>query len=221
MSLKKGDFVEVEYTGYVNGEVFDTTDEKVAKENGLEREGMKFQAVIAVVGERQLLKGVDDALEGKETGKEYKVKISPEDGFGRKETKLLQLISAGKFTQHEIRPFPGLQVNIDGLIGIVRTVSGGRVIVDFNHPLAGKELEYKFKIIRIVEDDNEKLKALARMQFGSEEASISEGKATVTITAELPKEIQEKAAGELKQFIPSIKEVAFTVKKEENSKKKE
>ncbi|EFK97351.1 peptidylprolyl isomerase FKBP-type, partial [sediment metagenome] len=45
-----------------------------------------------------------------------------------------------------IRPMPGLPVNIDGMYGIIRTVAGGRVIVDFNHPLSGKEIVYNSKL---------------------------------------------------------------------------
>ena len=45
-----------------------------------------------------------------------------------------------------LNPIPSLPVNIDNLNGIIRTVSGGRVIVDFNHPLSGRVLSYNVKV---------------------------------------------------------------------------
>src|SRR3989344_3461307 len=75
---------------------------------------------------------------------------------GKKYPKLLQLISMSQFRKQKINPYPGLPVNIDNLMGVVRTISPGRVIVDFNHPLAGKHILYKIKILMKVEDLKEK-----------------------------------------------------------------
>ena len=47
------------------------------------------------------------------------------------------------FKKQNIIPYLGLQVNIDGILGIIRTVTPGRAIIDFNHPLSGKNLIYK------------------------------------------------------------------------------
>jgi len=91
--VSKKDFIEVEYTGKIKDGniIFDTTDEKVAKENNLEANS-DYGPVVICIGEQQLLKGLDKNLEGKDIGKEYDIDIDPEDGFGKKNAKLIQLI---------------------------------------------------------------------------------------------------------------------------------
>ncbi|MEM1601238.1 MAG: hypothetical protein QW339_04620 [Sulfolobales archaeon] len=53
-------------------------------------------------------------------------------------------------------------VEIGGQLGTIRSVSGGRVVVDFNHPLAGKTLTYSFKVVKKLEDGVEKVKYLVK-----------------------------------------------------------
>ena len=65
MKLKKTDFVEIEYTASTDNQVFDTTDEKLAKENDLE--GSSYGPITICIGEGLVLPGLDKALEGKET----------------------------------------------------------------------------------------------------------------------------------------------------------
>ena len=160
MAVEKGDFVELDYTGKLKAtqEVFDTTDLEVAKKAGIKTEGLRFGPVIAKVGSRIVLPGVDDALIGRDIGS-FIVDLPPEKGFGKKDPKLIQLVATSKFTKKKIRPYRGLQLNIDGQIGTIRSVTGGRTIVDFNHPLSGKELVYEVTIKRIVTDKKEMCKA--------------------------------------------------------------
>lgn len=158
MALTKGMFIELDYTGKSNGKVFDTTVESVAKEHGLNPKAT-YQPSIICLGEGHLLPGLDTFLEGKEQGR-YIVKLAPEDGFGKKDAKLLKLIPRQKFKEAKIEPFIGLDLNIDGSYGIVRSISGGRITVDFNHPLAGRELEYELDVKRVVEDPAEQVGAV-------------------------------------------------------------
>src|SRR3989344_9383892 len=161
-TVKKHDFVEIEYTGRTSesNTIFDTTEEKTAKESNAYDEHTDYGPAVICVGENHLPKALEDQLIGKETGKDYRIEISHEDAFGKKDAKLIRMIPLSKFRQQKIQPFPGLQLNIDGMFGIVRTVSSGRCLVDFNHPLAGKDLAYEVKVKKIVEDNGEKLKSL-------------------------------------------------------------
>ena len=56
----------------------------------------------------------------------------------------------------KIQPIPGLQLNIDGSFGVVKPSAADACLVDFNHPLAGKDLVYDVKINKIGRDDKEK-----------------------------------------------------------------
>jgi len=213
--ISKKDFIEIEYTGKLKEEnlVFDTTDEKVAKENNLESHA-GYEPVIICVGEEQLLKGIDKNLEGKETGKEYDIELKPEDAFGNKNAKLIQLVPTAKFKQQNIQPMPGMQLNIDGVVGTIKTVSGGRTLVDFNHPLAGKELSYKIKINKKITDDKEKLSGYLKLSLGTKdfETEINNTNAKIILTKEIPKEAQERLSKKIIELIPNIKKVEFVVK---------
>lgn len=217
-AVKSHDFVEVEYTGRIKEDntIFDTTEEKVAKENGVYSKNADYEPAVICVGESNVLKNLEEQMIGKEAGKEYTFEIASEDAFGRKNAKLIQLIPTSKFRQQNIQPMPGLKLNIDGMFGIVKTVSGGRCMVDFNHPLAGKELVYNVSIKRIVEDDSEKLKSLLKMHLQLKDArvDVKEGAAAIQTKKSIPKEAQEEFKKIAGRTIPSIKSIVFTIPEE-------
>ena len=82
--IKKGDFVELDYIGRIKGsnQIFDLTDESIAKKNGLYNSNMKYGPKIACIGEGDLIKGLDNYLIDKETGKNYNIEISKKEAFG-------------------------------------------------------------------------------------------------------------------------------------------
>ena len=219
--IKKYDFIEIEYTGKIKEDniVFDTTDEKVAKENNLETHS-GYGPIIICVGEEQLLKGIDKHLEGKETGKEYDIEIKPEDAFGKKNAKLIQLIPTSKFKQQKVQPMPGMQMNIDGMVGTIKTVASGRTLVDFNHPLSGKELFYKIKINRKVTDDKEKLQGYLKLSLGTKDFEIvmENNNAKIKLKNPIPKEAEERLAEKITELIPKISKIEFTVTKTDKNK---
>ena len=200
MAIKKHDFVEIEYIGALKGEkeVFDTTKEDVAKKHDLYREGASYAPLVVCVGEQFLIKA----------------DILPEQGFGRKDAKLLQMIPAGKFRQSEVQPFPGLQVNIDGAIGMIKTVSGGRVMVDFNHPLAGRELSYTFTALSIVDDEKRKVDAyLKHLGLDNIDVSVDGGVVTIRMLRKIDDAIEKEFIERIKGIIPSLREIKFVEEK--------
>ncbi|MBW2980963.1 peptidylprolyl isomerase [Candidatus Woesearchaeota archaeon] len=223
VTVKKEDFVEIEYTGKIKEDstIFDTTSEKVAKESDIYNKDMRYGSVIICLGEGQILKGLEKALEGKDTDKEYTVELAPEEGFGKKDPKMIQLIQTSKFKKQGIQPMPGLQINVDGMLGIVKTVSGGRTLVDFNNPLSGRDLVYTVRIKRKVEDDKEKIEGYVKLSLGLKDVSaeMKEGNAKIKIKKELPDDIKDKLTENLKRLVKSIKTVGFTVEKEEKEQK--
>ncbi|MFC1697184.1 peptidylprolyl isomerase [Nanoarchaeota archaeon] len=212
MAMKKGDFIEVEYTGIVKEEemVFDTTDEAKAKELEIHNKNAKYGPIVICIGEGHILKGIDKDLEGKEVG-EFKIEVGPEDGFGKKNAKLLRMIPARTFAKDNVQPVPGLQVNMDGVLGIIKTVSSGRVIVDFNHPLSGRDLVYEIKVNKIVDDDNVKIKGLLLLLLNEKDVNFQfeEGKLKVKYEKTIPEEGKEKMIDKIKELIPAVKEVEF------------
>lgn len=212
MTIKDKDFIEVDYTGYLkeNSMIFDTTDKSIAKENGLSLQ-QKYGPVVICVGEGIILKGIETKLIGKELG-DYEFDISAEEGFGKKDSKLIQLIPTSKFKQQKINPVPGLQINIDNSIGTIKTVSGGRTIVDFNHPLSGKELHYKVSAKKFVEDLKIQLESILslKFRFPFKEVKIEGDKAIIITEKEIIEEQFIKPfSDELKKLV-KIKEIEFS-----------
>ncbi|MBW3012745.1 FKBP-type peptidyl-prolyl cis-trans isomerase [Candidatus Woesearchaeota archaeon] len=204
-TIKKGDFVEIEYTGEVEGKLFDTTDEKKAKESGVYNQSTQYGSVIVCIGEGHLLEGLEEFLEGKEIGKEYTVKLQPEQAFGKKQAQLIKLIPKNKFTSQNINPMPGMQLNIDGMIATIKSISGGRVLVDYNHPLSGKEVDYKIKANKKITDMAEKLHAVIYMEThfkkDNYQLEVKENKAIISFKTE-----SSPVADEMKTIIEKIKQ---------------
>ncbi len=210
MAIKDKDFIEIEYTGKLKDDdiIFDTTDEELAKAQGLEQEGVEYGPVIVCVGEGHLLQGLDKNILGKEPGK-YSFNLTAEEGFGKRDAKLIQLVNTNKFKKEGINPVPNLQVNIDGMIGMIKTVSGGRTIVDFNNPLAGKDLTYDIDIKKIVKDPAKQIKSLVKLMLGIHEleVSVKESKAEITTKTKVPKEIQPTIIDKIKELVEEVKDI--------------
>lgn len=162
--VQKNDFIEIEFIGKIKdtGEVFDTNSKKE-----IEKRKLNFQAkpYILCVGKSMSIKGLDKDTEGKEIGKEYYIDFQPEDAFGKRNPSLVRMIPLSVFLNQKIMPQKGMQFSLDGALVKVISVSGGRVLVDFNNPLAGKVVSYTYKIIRKLDDDKEKINALQDFFF--------------------------------------------------------
>lgn len=159
---KKKDFVEVEFIGKANDQIFDTTDKKEAKKIGIDAD---VKPLIVCIGQKMVVDGFDKELEGKELGKKYAISLQPEQAFGKRNRELIKTIPMSVFRKQEINPVAGLMLNLDGMVAKILSVSGGRVITDFNNPLAGKDIEYEFTIKRKVEKEDEKINSLQDFFF--------------------------------------------------------
>jgi len=159
---KKGQFIELEFTGLHNGKVFDSNIEEDLKKVN---ENAKAEKMIIVIGEGMVVAGLDKALEDKELNKEYEIHLTHMEAFGERKRDLVKTLPLSVFSSQKVNPYPGATFFLDNFLVRVITVSGARVITDFNNPLAGKDLDYKFKITRIVDNDRERAESLFRFFF--------------------------------------------------------
>lgn len=221
MTLKEKDFVQIEYTGKLKetGDVFDTTDEKTAKDSGLYDTRYKYGPVIICLGRGQILAGLEKELVGKSVDKSYTFDLKPEDAFGKKSAKLLKLIPSKAFKKDKIQPMNGMQVNVDGNVGIVRSASPGRVIVDFNHPLSGKDLEYSVKVIKKIEDPLEQATSILKNEFYITDQKVTLKDGTLTISIDLPDDLSAQMLERIAESVPSVKKVVFEKPKSEEDEK--
>jgi len=172
--MKPGDFVEVDYTGRIkdSGEIFDLTKEDIAKKENVYRPDVLYGPVVLIVGADFIIRGLDEALRGMDVGDKKNVEIPPEKAFGEKKDELVKLIPAARFKEQNLDPVPGAIVNIGVTKGVIQSISGGRVKVDFNHPLAGKTLEYEIEIKSKVTDQKERIKAIVKYFTGIDEVDV-------------------------------------------------
>ena len=210
--IKKGDFVELDYIGRIKGsnQIFDLTDESIAKKNGLYNSNMKYGPRIACIGEGDLIKGLDNYLIDKETGKNYNIEISKKEAFGDRDNKMMRVVSSSIFLKERINPFPGLQVNIDGMLGTIRSISGGRIIIDFNHPLAGKDLVYEVNINKIIEENILKIKSILLNGIGLDEKDYKIEEKEGKIDIKLKKDMDNKVKEKIKEVVKKLAKVELS-----------
>ncbi|WP_338742133.1 FKBP-type peptidyl-prolyl cis-trans isomerase [Haloplanus salilacus] len=163
--LQDGDFVELEYTVRTvsDDQVVDTTSEEIAEEAGIDEEGHEFEPRIIVIGAGHVFQAVDDDLIGKEVGDTNTVSVDSVEAFGEFDPDDVRTVSAEKIDEDD--RYPGAHVTVDGQQGHIETIIGGRARVDFNHPLAGEDLEYEYEIVDVVDDPAERARGLLGMHL--------------------------------------------------------
>ncbi len=161
--FENGDFVKVAYTVRTADDdtVVDTTDKSVAEEAGIDNDNYDFSPRTIIIGEGHVFQAVDDALVGGAVGDSGTVEIPAAEAFGEYDDDEVRTVSAEKIGEDD--RYPGAQVQIDGQQGHIQTIIGGRARVDFNHPLAGEDLEYEYEVVAEVDDREEQAAGLLGM----------------------------------------------------------
>ena len=144
MIIKKGDKVKVEYTGtFEDGTVFDSS------QHGDHSHPLEFEA-----GSGQVIKGFDDAVIGMKKGEEKEITINPEEAYGEYNDELVKALPKDQFPQDkEIKPGMTLVMKLPNGAQMpikVKEVKEKELILDLNHPLAGKTLHFKIKLVEVM-----------------------------------------------------------------------
>lgn len=158
----KGEFVEIKYSGFANGDLFDSNIEEDLKKLN---PNSKVEKAVVAIGEGMVVPGLDKSLEGKEIGKEYEVSFTAKEGFGERDRNLMRTIPLSLFHEQKVDPKAGMLLTLDNALVKIVSVSSARVIADFNNPLAGKNLRYTFTIVRKIDDVKEKSETLFSVFF--------------------------------------------------------
>lgn len=169
MAINDGDFVRVNFTGKVKetDDVFDTTYDEIAQEAGIFEENKTYKPIPIVVGGNHLLPAIEESIKGLEAGDTKHVEVEAADAFGPRDSKLVQLVPMKEFKKQDMNPVPGMKISSNGSTGKILTVNGGRVKVDFNHELAGKDLIYDVEVTEIIDDVEEKIKSMIELHYSN------------------------------------------------------
>jgi FKBP-type peptidyl-prolyl cis-trans isomerase SlyD len=166
MTIKEGDFIKLSYIGKLeDGTIFDTTDEKLAKANNLYNKNAIYGGDVIIIGANQTIKGLEEDIMKKDAGYEGTVVIPPEKSFGERNPLMIKSIPVKRFEQ---KPQEGMQVQIDGHVGVVMRVMGRHARVDFNSMMAGHTVTYDYKIDAILDDIKDKAVGLSTLYTGEE-----------------------------------------------------
>lgn len=231
-TVGKGDFILIDYVAKIKetDTVFDTNISSIAKELKIFKEDGMYEPMLVVVGEGWVLKGLDEKLVGIKVGEKTVIELPPEKAFGPRDPNKIKLVPLRKFQQQKINPYPGMEVEVDGKLAVVRSVGSGRVQVDFNPPLAGKTLLYEVEVKKVLQTPLEKVKALIRRRIPKidpEKFNVKFLEKNVTI--EMPEEAlnidrlqlaKRGLAFDVQKFFPDVEVVTFVdnyVRKRRNS----
>lgn len=218
-------FIALSYTGRMEqtGRVFDTTDPVLAGQEHIHMPHAGKGSVTVPLGRGILLAGLEAHIKQAELDKEYTVTLSPQDAFGKKDAKLLRLVPQKLFLKQGLKIYPGMQVRIDNQVAVIKTVNGGRCIVDFNHPLAGHDVTYTYRVLSLVDDEAQKTQAVFDLFFGVPVKARKEaGKVHVTLPDTVSSEIINAVREKVKEvagvdLIISQEKEGVATKKEEST----
>lgn len=141
MPIKKGSKVKLEYEGtFDDGSVFDSS-------KGPDKKPLEF-----VVGNNQIIPGLEKAITGLQKGEEKTIKIDPKDAYGDHNPELVKQVPRNQVPEGvQAGMFLGVKLpNGQQMIIKVVTVTNETVTIDLNHPLAGKTLNFKIKVLDII-----------------------------------------------------------------------
>jgi FKBP-type peptidyl-prolyl cis-trans isomerase 2 len=207
--MQNGDFIRINYVGRLeSGEVFDLTDEEIAKKEKIHNPKVRYGPVPVVVGAGFVIPGLDKALHEMNVGEKKSVTVEPADAFGERDARLVKTVPQSTFKNQKVDPSPGLIVDFGGMKGRIQSVSGGRVRVDFNNPLAGKKLNYELEIVEKIEDPVEQVKGVFDF-FGlyNTQARIEGGEAIITTAA--PHELKQRLSHIILDNVKGITKVTY------------
>jgi len=215
--MNPGDFVYIEYIGRVkdSGEIFDLTREDIAKKEGLYNPKFKYNPVPVIVDADFLIPGLNEALKEMKIGEKKTVEIPSSKAFGERQAELIKIIPESKFKEQGVDVKPGSIVTISRINGRVISVDGGRVKVDFNHPLAGKTLEYELEVKEEIKNLGEKIMAVVCYFTGLEKSdvdtSIKEKEAEINIKKKVDvlREVKQTISSTIIKWVKEIEKVKF------------
>jgi len=139
MTIRKGDTVRVHYTGTLaDGVVFDSSRE---------RDPLEF-----VLGKRMLIEGFEKALIGRKAGEHVRVTIPAAEAYGDVDEQLIFNVPRSEVPPH-ITPEAGLRLSLSSpesdMDVTITHVDADSIVLDANHPLAGKELTFDIEVVSV------------------------------------------------------------------------
>ena len=237
MAFDKGSLILVDYTAKVkdSDEIFDTTSEEDAKKHSIYEQNVKYQPKLVSVGEVSypVLKGLDEALAKTAVGDKLTVEVTPDKGFGERDSGKVRMIPIRKLGEDAEKVSVGDTIEVDNKRGIIRFIGSGRVQIDYNHRYAGKTILFEVNVIKSLDSPNDKVDGILKNRLPVENSKIEFNLNDKETNITIPEEIL-RADGlqimkhfiqlDIFKFVPTLEKVNFVethVNKQNQEKKSE
>ena len=235
MTFNKGSLILVEYTAKVKdtGEVFETTIEAEAKKHSIHDANVKYQPKLVSVGESWVIKGLDEALANSKVGDKTSVEVTPDKGFGERDSGKVRMIPLRKLGEDADKVTVGDTIEIDQKTGIIRFIGSGRVQVDYNHRFAGKTIIYDVNVLKALETDDEKINGMLKRHLPVDDSKLVFKKTGTSLDITIPEELfrsdglqvmKHFIQSDIFKFVPTLEKINFLethLKKSSETQKKE
>lgn len=222
MTFNKNSLILIDYTAKVKDseEIFDTTLEEDAKKYSIHEPDIKYQPKLVSIGDvaYPVLKGLDEALAKTAVGDKLTVEVTPEKGFGERDSTKVRMIPIRKLGEDAEKVSVGDTIEIDNKKGIIRFIGSGRVQVDYNHRYAGKTILYDVNVIKSLESENDKIDGILQNRLPVENSKIKfnvkEKETNITIPDEILRAdglqiMKHFVQLDIFKFVPSLEKVNF------------
>lgn len=177
--METGEMIKVDYVGKTDGEIFDLTSKEKADDAGLNTEQMEFEPIYVLLGENYVIEGLEEELLDMDEGEEREIEISAEKAYGERSSDDVETFPEKEFKKQGVNVQRGEQIMVGNRRGRVISKGSGRVKIDFNHPLAGKDLEYWVKVVEKVEDDEGIAQGVLNNRLGHGDLEFEDNTVTV------------------------------------------
>jgi len=222
LTFSKGSLILIDYVAKVKdtNEIFDTTLEEEAKKHSIHESDVKYQPKLVSIGEISypVLKGLDEALTKTSAGEKLTVEVTPDKGFGERDSTKVRMIPIRKLGEDAEKISVGDTIEIDNKRGIIRFIGSGRVQIDYNHRYAGKTIIYDVNVLKSLDSDKDKIEGILKNRLPVENSKIDFTIKEKAVDIQIPEEVF-RAEGiqimkhfiqvDIFKFVPTLEKVNF------------
>jgi len=222
LTFNKGSLILVEYTAKVKDtdEVFQTTIEAEAKKHSIYDPDIKYQPKLVAIGESWVIQGLDEALANSKVGDKTTVEVTPDKGFGERDSRKVRMISIRKLGDDAEKYSVGDPWENDrGEKAIIRFIGSGRVQVDYNHRFAGKTILYDVNVLKSLETDEDKINGILKRNMPVEDSKLIFNKTAKSVDITVPEELflsdrlqvmKRLIQTDIFKFVPLLEKINFS-----------
>jgi len=225
--IEPGSMIKIDYTAKIAEKdvteeepvVFDTTIEEIARAEEIYKPDKVYEPMLVVLGENWIPRGLEKRIQEANVGDNFHTNVPSEEAYGPKDPSKIKLVARREFQKLNINPSVGDRITIGSQTGTVLSVTSGRVRMDYNHVLAGQDIDYEITIHEIIEgDENYISELISRRLPGANLDGMSIQINGTQIIVEIPEHARffeyvqfakAEVAKDIGEIVPGYKSIEF------------